>query len=121
MKLQVTKYLAIELTEPNELLELVHPDDMVDFTQSLSCRDEVVKHVADQIIHGFTEFGYHAGISQVESEPSTALQKAVREVSLKSSDIAKQEIESLQRALANAEKQKDEYMNKYYDLYHGRC
>ncbi len=120
MKLQVTNYLAIELTEPNELLELICENDMIEFTQSLSCYDSVIKHVAEQIINGCTDDGYHGSKSSVDSEPHTALQIAVRDVSINSGEIARREIESLQRALAAAEKVRDEYSNKYWDLYHGR-
>lgn len=120
MKLQVTKYLAIELTEPNELLELMSEEDKLAFMQSLSSSESVIKHVSDQIIIGCTEDGYSGSFSGVESKPHTALQTAVRDISINSSDIAKNEIESLQRALAVSEKVKDEYMNKYFDLIHGR-
>ena len=120
MKLQVTNYLAIELTEPNELLELMSEEDRLHFMQSLSSSESVIKHVVEQIIYGCTEDGYHGSKSSVDSEPHTALQIAVRDISINSSDIARKEIESLQKALAASEKAKDEYMNKYYDLIHGR-
>lgn len=120
MKLQVTNYLAIELTEPNELLELMSEDDKLHFMQSLSSHEIIIKHVADQIISGCTEDGYSGSYSSVESKPHTALQTAVRDISINSGEIARKEIESLQRALAAAEKARDEYSNKYWDLYHGR-
>ena len=120
MKLQVTNYLAIELTEPNELLELMSEDDKLHFMQSLSSHEIIIKHVADQIISGFTEDGYSGNYSGVESKPHTALQTAVRDISIKSGEIARKEIESLQRALAVTEKVRDEYSAKYWDLYHGR-
>lgn len=120
MKLQVTKYLALELTEPQELIELISPEDLVEFTQSLSCWDEVIKHVAEQIIHGQTEGGYSGSETLTQSKPSTPLQSARRDIAINSSDIAKREIEGLQKSLAVMEKLKDEYMNKYFDLYHGR-
>lgn len=120
MKLQVTNYLAIELTEPNELLELMNEDDKLHFMQSLSSHEIIIKHVADQIINGCTEDGYSGSCSAVSSKPSTALQAAIREISINSSDIASGEIKSLQDALERMECLKDEYMNKYFDLYHGR-
>ena len=120
MKLQVTKYLAIELTEPNELVELMSEEDKLHFMQSLSSHEIIIKHVADQIINGSTDDGYSGSFSMVKSKPDTALQTAIRDISINSSEIAKSEIESLQNTLAAAEKVRDEYMNKYYDLYHGR-
>lgn len=120
MKLQVTNYLAIELTEPNELLELMSEDDKLHFMQSLSSHEIIIKHVADQIINGYTEDGYSGSYSGVESQPHTALQTAVRDISINSDEIARKEIEILQKALAAAEIARDEYSNKYWDLYHGR-
>jgi len=120
MKLQVTKYLALELTEPQELIELISPSDLVEFTQALSCWDEVIKSVADQIINGQTKDGYCGSETPTQSTPSTPLQSVRRAIAINSSDIAKNEIESLQIALARMEELKEEYMNKYYDLYHGR-
>ena len=116
MKLQVTKYLAIELTEPNELLELMSEDDKVEFMQSLSCHDSVIKHVADQIIHGCTEDGFHGSIAMVDDNPSTELQKAQREIAMSLSDIARMEIYELVCAVKHHKKQADEWCKKYHDL-----
>lgn len=116
MKLQITKYLAIELTEPNELIELIDDKDKVEFMQALSCHDVIFEHVADQIINGCTDDGFHAATSLVKSNPSTPLDRAKRRVGLMASDIAESEISNLERALERAEMQKEEFMNKYYEL-----
>ena len=117
MKLQVTEYLAIELTEPNELFELISDEDKIDFWQSLSCDRIIFKHVADQIIHGCTEGGYHATMS-FGHEPTEPLDVAIREVSKLSGGIAKREIESLEARLECEYLEKKKYMDMYYDLYH---
>ena len=117
MKLQVTKYLAIELTEPNELIELISDEDKIDFWQSLSCDDIIFKHVADQIIHGCTEDRYHATMS-FGVEPTQPLDVAIREVSKLSGDVAKREIEKLEARLEREVSEKDKYMDMYYELYH---
>lgn len=116
MKLQVTKYLAIELTEPNELLELMDEDDKVEFMQSLSCHDSVFKHVADQIIHGCTEDGFHGSIAMVSDNPSTPLQKAQREVAMSLNDIARREINELAIAVKYHKEQADKWCKKYHEL-----
>ena len=118
MKLQVTPYMAIELTEPNELINLINEDDRVHFMQSLSCHDEVFKHVADQIINSMTVDGYSASQTIVKPNPTTALQSAVRQVAHMSSDVASKEIERLERELQRVSKLCDEFQDKYYDLYH---
>lgn len=116
MKLQVTQYLAIELTDPNELIELIDEDDKVEFMQSLSCHDVVIRHVADQIIHGCTSGGYSGSEGTTSESPSTPLQKAKREVALSSSDIASREIRSLERALSSQKERFNELESKYYEL-----
>lgn len=120
MKLQVTKHFTVELSEPNELIELMSEDDKINFMQSLSCHDSVITHVADQIIHGQTRDGYSGSETITKALPCTALQSARREIAINSSDISSSEIKSLQRQLAEVEKLKDEFMSKYYDLYYGR-
>lgn len=116
MKLQVTKYMAIEFTEPNELLELMSEDEKIEFFQSLSCHESVFKHVSDQIIHGSTYDGYHASTSGVNESPVTAFDCAVREVAKKSSGVARREIEKLERALSHQKRQKEDWIKKYFDL-----
>lgn len=116
MKLQVTKYMAIELTEPNELIELISEDDKVDFMQSLSCHDVIIKHVADQIIHGCTDGGYSGSETMISESPSTPLQEARREIAINANDVAKKEIEGLQRALEYSKASCEEWQRKFYDL-----
>ena len=116
MKLQVTKYLAIELTEPCELVELMREEDKVEFMQSLSCHDSVIKHVAEQIVHGCTKDGFHGGITMVSDNHTTALQKAQREVAMSLSDIASREIKELERAVKYHKEQSNEWCEKYHEL-----
>lgn len=121
MKLQVTKYMTIELTEPNELIELISEDDKVDFMQSLSCHDVIIKHVADQIIHGCTDDGYSGSETMVSESPSTPLQAARREIAVNASDVANKEIKALERALKHSKEQCDEWNRKYFELYDKFC
>lgn len=121
MKLQITPYLAIELTEPNELIELISDEDKVDFMQSLACDDIIIKHVTDQLIGGCTDGGYYgSSVWSSESEPSTPLDIARRAIAKSYSKFALDEITSLESSLKRSNESKDEYMNKYYDLLHKR-
>ena len=117
MQIKVTDYLTIELTEPNELIELISDDDMVHFMQSLSCNEVVFQHVSDQIIHGCTDDGYHSSICG-STIPSTALDLAVRAVSKSADDLSKKTIEELERKLIDQEAQTKEIRDRYYDLYY---
>ena len=120
MKLQVTPYLSIDLTEPNELIELISDEDKLHFMQSLSCDDIIIKHVADQLVHGCTEDGYHGSLGSNTSEPSTPLDVAKREISKSYSDFVRKEITSLENELKRQEASTLEFTNKYYDLLHKR-
>ena len=114
----ISKYFSMEFSEPNELLELIEEEDKIHFLQSLSCHESVFVHVADQIISGCTENGYHGNIGEVQSTPKTSLQRAVRQIAKNSSAIADEQIAELERKLKELEKSNEEWRNKYYDIYH---
>jgi hypothetical protein len=120
MRIEISKYFAMEFSEPNELVELISDDDKVDFMQSLSCHEVVFNHVAEQIINGCTKDGYSACIGSVESTPSTSLQSAIRCVAKGASDVAKSQIEELESKLKRMEELNSEWKSKYYDIYHSR-
>lgn len=86
--------------------------------EQLSCSESVIKHVADQIIHGCTSEGYSGFIGSANN-CSTSLDIAVRAISKASGDIAAKEISSLERSLKSSEETKNEFMQKYYDLKNG--
>jgi hypothetical protein len=57
----------------------------------LGCQDAVIKMVADQIIHGCTEEGWH-GAKTYGHNPGTPLTEAIRAVANASSEVAAEEI-----------------------------
>ncbi len=87
--------------------------------EQLSCSDTIIKHVADQIINGLTDGGY-GGWTSCDANVSTALDNATRLVAQSSSKIAEKEISALERTLNSAQKSRDEFMTKYYDLVNKR-
>jgi hypothetical protein len=90
-------------------------DDLNDVIQAISCESRVIENVAQQIIHGITDEGWH-GSKGFDAEPSTALDKAVREVAEKSNDIAKEEIGRLKRMVKRKEQTIDELWNDIHEL-----
>lgn len=83
--------------------------------EQLSCREDVIKHVSDQLVHGCTEDGY-SGFTGSAASCSTAMDKAVRDIAMFSGEIAAKQIAQLERELAANIKSRNEYMNKYFDL-----
>ena len=85
-----------------ELLELMSDESKAGIIESLSCEDAIVKHVADQIIDGWTE-NYCSG-GRIVGEPTpvgegTPLDRACRRIAKSSDKIARKEIGRLEDAL----------------------
>ncbi len=96
------------------LLEYLTLEDKQDLIEALSCESDVIKHVADQILHGWTENGSHGATCVTASAaPCQGLDYVRRQVALLSSEVAKKEIESLQKALKESQK-------RYYELLDGQ-
>lgn len=82
------------------LLQCVSKESRVELIESLSCDEAVIQHVTDQILGGWTEHCF-CGAMECGASPSpyNSLDKARREISKRSSEIAKEEIEKLEKAL----------------------
>lgn len=73
---------------------------------TLSCHDDVIKNVIDQVITGWTEMCSHGAKSfDAAPNPCFGLDYAVRQVALHSGELAKVEIERLQKALGEAQQE----------------
>ncbi len=98
-----------------DLLEYAPKEDLASVIEGLSCNEQVIAHVAEQIADGCTENGYSGGrfcCPEPNESSGTALDKAIRRVSKASGEVAAKEIERLERALAHAEKSLEEYMDR---------
>lgn len=113
--------MQVTLTDDNltiniiDLLGSLSHEQEQQLIESLSCSDTVIKHVADQISQGSTENG-HSGWESCSGAATTPLSIAIRDCAKSSSELAKKEIENLERNLASTEKQKQSYMDKFYEL-----
>jgi hypothetical protein len=101
-----------------DLLGCLSGEQEQQLIEQLSCSDTVIKHVSDQIIHGLTENGY-SGLISCDASVSTTLDLATRNVAKANSEIAKEEIESLEKNLLRSNARADEFATKYYDLKNG--
>lgn len=87
-----------------DLLACLTGPAKIDLIDSLACEEEIITHVADIITTRWTEMSSSPLSSHPpESVPSTAMDKAVREVAKRASQTAKDEIERLEGALLRLE------------------
>ena len=100
-----------------DLLKTMEGTNKIELIDALACEDEVIKYVADQIIYGSTELGSH-GSEYFGGDTLSPLQEAKRAISISANDIANREIRGLEFSLKMAKMHQNEYMNKYFELYH---
>jgi hypothetical protein len=105
MRIKVEKgNLVVDI---ESMLEGLSATEKLQLADALSCTDEVVTYVAQQILDGWTEHGSHGSKGSVQPEPHPGgLDWAIREVSMRSGFIAAKEIIRLQEAL-KAEQEKN--------------
>lgn len=104
--------------ELHDLLCQVSPEQKRDLVESLSCDDELVRFVTQQILDKWTEGGYHAGVycSAVADPGHSGLDWAWREVAKRSSEVAKRDIERLEDAVRRQNEQIRELLQENADL-----
>ena len=86
----------------------------IELAESLSCSDVIIGHVMDQILDGCTENGFSGSCSTGYDEP---LQKYRLKIAKAANDLAKKEIDILERRLKEMKALKIEYQDKYFELY----
>lgn len=103
------------IIDPIDLLSEMDGEDKVQLIEAISCESEIIQHVTDQIIHGCTESGWH-GSTGFGAEPSTPLDKAVRDITEASSDIAGKEISKMKRLVKSSKDSADRAWKEYHNL-----
>lgn len=105
IELKVNDNVIINISEPNELLELMTGDDKVQLVESLSCHDAVIEHVVSQIssLYGCTENGNSGWSSGVLG--SCLLDKVRMSIAKDSSEIASKTIAYLVKDIDSKESQ----------------
>jgi len=99
--------------ELHDLLGQVSTEQKMEMIESMSCDNEVIKHVSAQIISRWTENCYSGGTASTASDaPTMGLDWACREVAKHSGEIAKREIERLEDALQCRNKEVYDLLNK---------
>ena len=98
-----------------DLLSAMTGDERVFLVDTLSCQEDVIRHVCAQIVDGYTEDG-SAGATSYSAVPHTALDAVKRRIAESASDIAKDEIAKLTRLVESSEKRANEWCDKYHEL-----
>lgn len=99
-------YVSVLLSD---LLDSLSTEENRDLADTLACQESVIADVASQILTGWTELMSHGSKGGVDAKPHTALDKAIREVALRSGEVAKTEIHQLSHSLTMARKEWDEW------------
>jgi hypothetical protein len=103
-----------------DMLDCVPKERLDEIVDALACHDKIVEEVARQIVTGYTDMGSHGGRGGFYPEPWTPLDKAAREIAKASDDIARKQIEGLERALEQEKLACQEWVGKYHALQDSR-
>ena len=92
-----------------DLLDNISPEDKSELFKHIACDNQVIADVVAQILDGWTEDGWHGEkLVEAESDPAArhAIDRAKRDVAKRSGEVAKAEIERLEKALAAEQKRR---------------
>jgi len=105
--------------ELHDLLASVSEETKLELIESLACDDQIIKHVADQIITKWTENVYSGGYACVAiADPCFGLDWAWREVAKRSGDVAEREIKRLEDAIKYKDERYAEVLEENRNLRH---
>lgn len=104
-------YLKVDIYD---ICKCLPKEDKLKIIESLACDDDLIRHVTDQIVEGMTENGYYGSSYCIPSpEPYLPLDAARRKVAKGSSEVAKNEIERLEKELKRVN---DNYQQQSLEL-----
>jgi hypothetical protein len=113
--MNITKDGKIEI-DISDWLDHLTEKKKLELIETLSCQEDIIKHVADQILTGWTENAFH-GLTGFGIEPRTALELARQRVVELAPEVAQTEIDRLKRFAKNQEEIAKKYEEKYFALY----
>lgn len=105
--------------ELHSLLECAKDQTKIELIESLACDDAIIKHVTDQILDGWTENCF-CGASSFEQTDTVyyGLDYARRQIAKRSSEVAKNTIEELEKTIARQKQELAEYHEKESRICH---
>jgi len=80
-----------------DIMDQMPPEALLETIESLSCAEAVIKHVADQLLEGWTENGYHGSMDCSSIEPDCAINVARARIEKAADKLAVDRIAELER------------------------
>jgi len=108
-------YVMIDVAD---LFQRLSVEQKTELAQHLACDEAVLGFVADQLLDGWTEAGWHGYKHTGDAEPTTALDKARRRIALGASETANKVIDELQRSIKNTDEDVERYRKWAFAMYH---
>ncbi|MCP3681971.1 MAG: hypothetical protein GY861_04700 [bacterium] len=99
-----------------DFIDNVPKEDVLELVESLSCNEDMINYVVDQIFDGWTRNNGSHGSIKGEIHPQTALELARQRVCNEANWLLRKENERLKRLCESKQKMSDEGWNKYHDL-----
>jgi len=99
--------------DAQDIFDNLPKDSVLELIESLSCSEVVIKHVADQLLEGWTENGY-SGSAYISLNPLTEINIARDKIAKGSDKVAKDRILELELLI----KQAEDLTNAGWDAYH---
>ena len=97
--------VTLSLEDPVEIINAMDGYEKIEFMQSLSCKDDVIEYVFQQVFDGQTDGGYHGSISCTWNGNS-ALQIFRRKlIDIGADNASKARIKELERYLVRRDAQ----------------
>ena len=99
-----------------DIMDNTSPEFKLNLIEVLACEDTIIKHVMDQVLHGYTENGYSGTVVVDNLRIGSELQKARDCVMKQGNKLLVVELKRLRRVLENRHKYQDEGWNQYHKL-----
>ena len=104
----------------SDMLDSLDFESKQEIIERLACESDIVKHVIGQVLDGHTEnWSYGPKNIISESNPQFGIDWAMRQIAVRSGEVAAKEIERLERAIEH-EKEDHEGTRKILQEYQSR-
>lgn len=108
--------VTVSFDSPNEIIEAMDSGDRLEFMQSLSCCDEVISYVMQQVFDECTDDGFHGSISCTWNGNAPMQQFRKLLIDVGADDVTKRRIDELERYAARNEETISRLHNEIREL-----